>query len=64
MDTDALKAFPWGNEVIEKTTSRTPAGRMVEPEDLAGVVAFLCTSAAAMIRGQTIVVDGGYSLLA
>jgi enoyl-[acyl-carrier protein] reductase III len=37
---------------------------MVEPEDLAGVVAFLCTSAAAMIRGQTIIVDGGYSLLA
>jgi enoyl-[acyl-carrier protein] reductase III len=64
VDTDALKSFPWGNDVIQKTTSRTPAGRMVEPEDLAGVVAFLCTSAAAMIRGQTIVVDGGYSLLA
>jgi enoyl-[acyl-carrier protein] reductase III len=64
VDTDALKAFPWGNEVIARTTSRTPAGRMVEPEDLAGVVAFLCTSAATMIRGQTIVVDGGYSLLA
>jgi enoyl-[acyl-carrier protein] reductase III len=64
VDTDALKSFPWGNDVIENTTSRTPAGRMVEPEDLAGVVAFLCTSAAAMIRGQTIVVDGGYSLLA
>src|SRR6202023_2811620 len=64
VDTDALKSFPWGNEVIARTTSRTPAGRMVEPEDLAGVVAFLCTSAAAMIRGQTIVVDGGYSLLA
>jgi enoyl-[acyl-carrier protein] reductase III len=64
VETDALKSFAWGNEVIHKATSRTPAGRMVEPEDLAGVVAFLCTSAAAMIRGQTIVVDGGYSLLA
>jgi len=64
VDTDALKSFAWGKEVIQQTTSRTPAGRMVEPEDLAGVVAFLCTSAAAMIRGQTIVVDGGYSLLA
>jgi enoyl-[acyl-carrier protein] reductase III len=64
VDTDALKAFPWGNEVIERTTNRTPAGRMVQPQDVAGVVAFLCTSAAAMIRGQTIVVDGGYSLLA
>ncbi|MGI9148583.1 MAG: enoyl-[acyl-carrier-protein] reductase FabL [Chloroflexota bacterium] len=64
VDTEALKSFGWGKEVIDTTASRTPAGRMVEPQDLAGVVAFLCTSAAAMIRGQTIVVDGGYSLLA
>jgi enoyl-[acyl-carrier protein] reductase III len=37
---------------------------MVEPDDLARVVAFLCTPAARMIRGQTIVVDGGFSVLA
>jgi enoyl-[acyl-carrier protein] reductase III len=37
---------------------------MVEPADIARVVAFLCTDAATMIRGQTIVVDGGFSLLA
>jgi enoyl-[acyl-carrier protein] reductase III len=37
---------------------------MVEPDDMARVVAFLCTQDAAMIRGQTIVVDGGFSLLA
>ena len=37
---------------------RVPAGRMVMPEDIAGVVAFLCTPAAKMIRGQTIIVDG------
>jgi enoyl-[acyl-carrier protein] reductase III len=64
VDTDALKSFPWGASVIEETVRRTPAGRMVEPEDLAQVVAFLCTPAAAMIRGQTIVVDGGFSLIA
>jgi enoyl-[acyl-carrier protein] reductase III len=63
VDTDALKAFAWGSNVIQETTGRTPAGRLVEPADLAGVVAFLCSSAAMMIRGQTIVVDGGYSLL-
>jgi enoyl-[acyl-carrier protein] reductase III len=44
--------------------ARTPAGRMVEPHDLAQVVAFLCTPDAAMIRGQTVIVDGGFSLLA
>ena len=42
----------------------TPAGRMVTSEDIARVVAFLCTEDAAMIRGQVIVVDGGFTLLA
>jgi enoyl-[acyl-carrier protein] reductase III len=36
---------------------------MLEPDDLAEVVAFLCSPAARMIRGQTIIVDGGYSLM-
>jgi enoyl-[acyl-carrier protein] reductase III len=61
--TEALKSFDWGPGVIEETRRRTPAGRMVEPKDLARVVTFLCSDAASMIRGQTIVVDGGYSLL-
>jgi enoyl-[acyl-carrier protein] reductase III len=61
--TDALKSFPWGAEVIGHTVHKTPAGRMVEPADIAQVVGFLCSPAAAMIRGQTIVVDGGFSLL-
>jgi len=38
-----------------------PAGRMVSPEDIANVVAFLCSEEAFMIRGQTIIVDGGTS---
>lgn len=63
VETDALAAFSWGAAMVEEARRRTPAGRMVEPEDLARVVAFLCTDAATMIRGQTIVVDGGLSLL-
>jgi len=38
-----------------------PAGRLVSPEDIANVVAFLCSEEAFMIRGQTIIVDGGTS---
>jgi len=34
----------------------------VTPEDVAQVVAFLCSPEASMIRGQTILVDGGYTL--
>ncbi len=63
VETDALKAFAWGESAAEEMRRRTPAGRMVEPADLARVVGFLCTEAASMIRGQTIVVDGGFSLL-
>jgi enoyl-[acyl-carrier protein] reductase III len=64
VQTDALNSFAWGKEVVDQTVARTPAGRMVEPADIARVVAFLCSDAAAMIRGQTLVVDGGFSLLA
>jgi NAD(P)-dependent dehydrogenase (short-subunit alcohol dehydrogenase family) len=37
----------------------SPQGRLVEPEEVAGVVAYLCDDAAGSIHGQTIVVDGG-----
>jgi len=48
--------------IIEQAVAATPAGRILIPEDVAGVVGFLCTPAASMIRGQTILVDGGYTL--
>jgi enoyl-[acyl-carrier protein] reductase III len=37
---------------------------MVEPSDVADAVAFLSSPGAEMIRGQTLIVDGGFSLLA
>ena len=64
--TDALKHFDEMSKenTIEKTIHLTPAGRLVIPEDIAGVVDFLCTPAAYMIRGQVIAIDGGMTLLA
>ncbi len=62
VDTDALKHFPRRDQMLEDARARTPAGRMVEPEDLAQAVAFLCGPGAQMIRGQVLVVDGGISL--
>ena len=64
VETDALDAFPNREEMLSWSLQRTPAGRLVEPGDIAGAVCFLCSADADMIRGQTIVVDGGYSLLA
>jgi enoyl-[acyl-carrier protein] reductase III len=50
--------------VLLRWVARTPAGRLVEPDDVAAAVSFLCSDDASMIRGQTIVVDGGFTLLA
>jgi enoyl-[acyl-carrier protein] reductase III len=62
VDTEALDHFPNNEKMLEMGLKRTPAGRMVEPEDIADAVVFLCSPQAEMIRGQTIVVDGGFSL--
>jgi enoyl-[acyl-carrier protein] reductase III len=42
--------------------ARTPAGRLTTPEDVAGVVALLCTAEAGWIHGQVITADGGLGL--
>ena len=62
-ETGALEHFPKKDEMLEMG-KRNPAGRIVSPEDIAGAVMFLCSPEAEMIRGQIIVVDGGWSLLA
>ena len=64
VDTEALRHFPNREQMIERAQRRTPAGRLVEPDDVAGAVAFLCSPDAEMVRGHTLVVDGAYSLLA
>jgi len=64
VDTDALKHFPNRDELLEAARLRTPAGRLVDPQDVANTVVFLCTHFASMIHGQTLIVDGGYSILA
>jgi len=64
VETDALKYFDVLKDgtIIPKAIEATPAGRLVTPEDVAGLVAFLCTPEASMIRGQIIMMDGGAAL--
>jgi enoyl-[acyl-carrier protein] reductase III len=63
VETGALEHFP-NREAMLEMGARNPVGRLVTPEDVAGCVVFLCSGDAEMIRGQTLVVDGGWSLLA
>jgi enoyl-[acyl-carrier protein] reductase III len=64
VETGALDYFPDREAMLGWYAQRTPAGRLVEPWDVAEVVCFLASPGAGMIRGQTVVVDGGYSVLA
>ncbi len=62
--TGALDFFPRRDAMIAHAVKHTPAGRIATPEDVGALAAWLCSEDAAMIVGQTIEVDGGYSLLA
>ncbi len=63
VDTEALKHFPNRDELLGDAAAKTPAGRIVEIDDIVNSVMFLVSDEASMIRGQTIIVDGGISLL-
>ena len=59
---------PLANQVLkdpdykEEVLSRTPAGRIGKAEEVAATIAFLTMPAAGYITGQTIPVDGGFSV--
>jgi enoyl-[acyl-carrier protein] reductase III len=64
VETGALDHFANKERLLSSARKRTPAERLVEPEDVAAAVTFLCSPDASMVRGHILVVDGGYSLLA
>lgn len=51
-----------GQELIERMKQNTPLRRIAEPEELARAIVFLASEDASYITGETLVVDGGYSL--
>ncbi len=63
VETGALDHFPNREDMLSSSLKRTPAGRLVEPRDIADAVLFLCSAQAGMICGQTLIVDGGFSLV-
>lgn len=63
VDTDAIRFFPHYEEMRKEVEKRTPAGRIARPEELAKVAAFLCLPESGWIYGQTLIADGGLSLI-
>ncbi|CUH94925.1 hypothetical protein P22_0994 [Propionispora sp. 2/2-37] len=60
-ETDMVKMF-FTPERLEKTIREIPLRKIARPEDIAGAVFYLLTTDAAMMTGQTLVIDGGRSL--
>jgi enoyl-[acyl-carrier-protein] reductase (NADH) len=49
-------------DIKRQTEKLIPSGRITEPKDIANVVLFLLSDLSAYINGETIFVDGGYSI--
>ncbi|MBA7650036.1 Enoyl-[acyl-carrier-protein] reductase [NADPH] FabL [subsurface metagenome] len=63
VETETLKLYTADPNLPQSAWQTTPAGRIVKPEDIAELVAFLCSNQSTMIRGQIIVIDGGVQSL-
>ena len=61
INTPLAKQVLKNDEYKRTVLERTPAGRVGEPYEVAGITAFLCTRAAGYITGQVISVDGGFT---
>jgi NAD(P)-dependent dehydrogenase (short-subunit alcohol dehydrogenase family) len=55
-----VKAMP--QEIIDAWLERIPAGRVVEPAEIAAAAAFFASAAAGSVTGQELVIDGGMTL--
>lgn len=47
-------------DLMEKIYAMTPMGKLAEPDDVANAVVYLASSAAAMVTGHTLPIDGGF----
>jgi 2-deoxy-D-gluconate 3-dehydrogenase len=53
----------WAGEKGEQARNAIPVGRFATPEEVAALIAFLCTDSAAMITGENVVIDGGFTVV-
>lgn len=68
IDTDSARSYArstggdWDSTVAREWLPQVPAARLGTAEEVASVIAFLCSAGASYVYGQTILVDGGLTL--
>lgn len=63
VETDALGHFPEMDQTLAEIQRKLPYHRMVTADDIANLALFLCSQEAEMLRGQTVHLDAGLTLL-
>lgn len=63
VDGTGISALPGAAPMMAAARTQTPFGRIATPDEIASVIAFLCDPDSNWITGQTIVADGGWSLV-
>jgi len=61
--TDSLKVFPNFEDMLKDVSARTPWKRVGTAQEMANVVCFMASQESSWITGQTVIVDGGYTLV-
>jgi NAD(P)-dependent dehydrogenase (short-subunit alcohol dehydrogenase family) len=64
VETRFASALVSNDDILKRYLDRTPLGRVGQPDDIAGAVLFLASDASAYLTGQTIVIDGGFTIAA
>ncbi|KTD04105.1 3-oxoacyl-ACP reductase [Legionella geestiana] len=63
VDTDALKHFPNRTQLLDEYQAHALSERALTPADVANTIYLLCLPEAEMIKGHTLFVDAGYSIV-
>lgn len=62
-ETEMTKSMLTMDRWMKPLLARTPMGRMGHADEIAGCVLFLTSAAASFVTGQTLLADGGYSIM-